>query len=245
MAERIQDILTRQKATAIETGNLKAAKGLMDLQKRIARGVTKGWFVHDGFTTTETLDNQRILSPEQLRGLESISFTFVTGIRALSLDQLSKDPSAKDLFAYITDVTELRSIVPAARQVAVNPKQPFVEGSQGLGYDDQLDVADKAIRKLRRTNLKRGTLEGIDFAPDKASVLSQMDFAYQAGFGQKLYPDYCVRSQDEYDQPGFGPSVTVVGRNDRGDRLDVFDWYRQGRNRCLGLSLVATPAGSR
>lgn len=47
MSERIQDILARQKAAAAEAGSLQAAKGLKDLQKRIARGVARGWFVVD------------------------------------------------------------------------------------------------------------------------------------------------------------------------------------------------------
>lgn len=246
MAERIQDILGRQKAAAIEAGNWKAAKGFTALQRRIARGVARGWFTQDAAIPVETPDNQRKLSPEQLQGLKSIGFTFVRDVQALSLDQLSRDSSVKHLFGYVTDIAELRNIVPVARQVAVNPKQVYVEGSENLGYDDQLEVRDRVVRKLLKTPLKRGTLEGVDFAPDKASVLVQLDFAYQVAFnGQKLFPNYFVRSQDEYDHPGFGPDVAGVGRGVRGGRLGVSGWYRRGRCPSLGLSLVATPAGIR
>ena len=185
-------------------------------------------------------------SPEQYQGLESIGFTFAIDIQALSLGQLSQDPISSRLFDYITDIEQLRNIAPTARQVAVNPKQPYVEGSQDLGYDDQREMADRVVRNLRGTCLKKGTLEGVDFTPDKASVLSQLDFAHQARFnGQKLYPDYFIRSEDEYDHPRFGPSVTLVGRSHPSDPLIVRGWFRSNHFPGLGLSLVATPSGSR
>lgn len=246
MAERIYDILARQKATAIETGNCKAAKGLTDLQRRIARGVTRGWFIQDVAVSVETPDNIRRLSPEQLQGLESIGFTFTMDVQALSLDQLSKDSSVRHLFDSVTHIAELRNIVPVARQVAVNPGQPYVKGSENLGYDDQLEVRDRVVKDLLKAPLKRGTLEGIGFAPDRASVLSQLDFAYQVRLnGRKLYPNYFVRSQDEYDHPEFGPFVMDVGRFVQADQLYVDRWYRLDCRPDRRLSLVATPAGSR
>lgn len=249
MAERIQDIVGRletDRKVALAAHNFRAARSLRDIQIRMTRANLRGWLAQDMDVSVETPDNRRIFSPEQLQGLESIGFTFVTDVKALSLDQLSKDPSVKHFFAYITDIAELRSIVPVARQIAVNPKQPYVEGSQDLGYDDQLEVADKVVRKLKSTRLKGGALEGVDFAPDRASVLSQLDFAYQARFDRrKLYPDYFVRSQDEYGRPGLDPSVAIVGRGGQGHRLSVSDWHRLAHDPRLGLSLVATPSGTR
>lgn len=248
MPERIQYIIGRLEAdrgAALAVRNFRAARSLREIQIRMARANSRGWFAQDTDISVETPDNRRF-SPEQLQGLESIGFTFAMDVQASSLDQLSKDPSVKHLFSYVTDIVELRNIVPVARQVVVNPKQPYVEGSQNLGYDDQLEVADRVVKKLKSTRLKRGTLEGIDFAPDKASVLSQLDFAYQARFnGKELYPNYFVRSQDEYDHPWFGPHVTSVGRGGQGDRVRVNGWGRQGCYPGLGLSLVATPAGTR
>lgn len=249
MPERIQNIVGRletDRKAALEERNFRAARSLREIQIRMARANSRGWFAQDTATLAETSDNQRRLSPEQLLGLESIGFTFVMDVRALSLDQLSQDPSVEHLFGYVTYIAELRNIVPVARQVAVNPKQPYVKGSESLGYDDQLEKRDEEVRKFRRTHLKRGTLEDIDFGPDRASVLSQLDFASQNRFsGQKLFPDYFVRSQDEYDHPRFGPRVARVGRCVRGNRLDVLVWHRRDCHPDLGLSLVATPAGIR
>lgn len=244
MAERIQNIIAAHKALAVKSGDLKAGGAFKHLQLHVDRVFRR--FAQDIDVPAETLDTNRRFSPEQLQGLETVGFTFATDVQALSLDQLWEDSSTRQLFAYITDIPELRNIVPVARQVAVNPKQPYVEGSQGLRYDGQLEAADQVVRKLKNTHLQRGTLEGVDFAPDRASVLSQLDFEYQARFsGQKLYPNYFVRSQDEYDHPGFGPCVTFVGRSGRGNQLDVHDWTRVDHAPHLRLSLVATPAGTR
>lgn len=202
--------------------------------------------IQDVDMSAETPDHYRRFSPEQRQGLEAVGFTFAVNVQALSLDQLSQDPSARDLFAYITGIVELRSITPVARQVAVNPRSPYVLGSQGLSYDDQLELVEIEARKLRSTCLKVGTLEGVDFGPERASVLSQLDFEHQRRFkGTKLFPDYFVRSNDEYDHPRFGPLVPGVGRHRPGDPLAVLVWERGHRPPFLGLSFVATPAGNR
>ncbi len=67
MAERIQDILARQKAVQVDAGNSGAAKILRDLQQRVARAAARGAFLQEEVVSValqETSESERLVTAE-------------------------------------------------------------------------------------------------------------------------------------------------------------------------------------
>ncbi len=247
MAERIQEILARQMQMAKEAEptqeSRRRLRGLKDLVERVARSEARGWL-----TQTEQLIEVRRFHPDQLAGLKEIKWTFNMEALPVSVGQLLEDESIAPLFGFVNSSQQMRDVVPVARDVAVNPSELFILGSENLSFDDQCQINEGYVTGLRKRNLKTGTLDGIDFGLDHASVYAQFDFEHQKRFrGKKLFPaGKFARTIDEtLVDPTFGPGLADVGRRFGGSRLDVDDWgARRGYPRVRGVS-VATPAGNR
>lgn len=250
MAERIQSILAAEIQSAKEAQNRKRLAGLKDLARRVARAEARGWFTGEqgiSLPTPEQLVEARRFQPEQQAGLEKVGWNFLIEVKPRSIGQLLEDEIVKRKFDYVHPSEQMRNIIPAARQIAVNPSELFIPGSENLSADDQDQKIEDEVRKLRKKNLKKGTLEGIDFARDHASVYAQFDFVYQQSFGgRKLIVDAFARTIDEtYYDARVGSSLAGVGRFFGDGLLYVDVWYAcYGDPGVLGLP-VATPAGDR
>lgn len=205
-------------------------RGVRDLAKRIARAEAKGWFIQaDGLAlpAPEQLVEARKFHPDQLTGLKEVGITFSMEAQSVSVGQLWEDEATKPLFGHVTSSQQMRDIVPVARDVAVNSQQIFVPGGENLSFDDQRQHNEDYVRGLRKRNLKNGgTLDGVEFGMDHASVLAQLDFEHQKRFnGKKLVVGGFGRTIDETSvDPEFGPHLAGVGRDFRGHRLYVPAW---------------------
>ena len=175
----------------------------------------------------------RRFSPEQRQGLEAVGFTFCMKVQPLSIGQLYEDRELRSCFGYVHGLLQIRSVVPIAREVVVNPKQLALPEAQ---------TTEEFVRQLRERSLTGGTLEGVDFGMDCASVYAQLEFGYQRTFGRKLFSDFFASTIDEIDS-GTGSSflLALVGRRDIGDRLVIPGRHRDDSAPHIRIVLVATP----
>lgn len=189
----------------------------------------------------------RSFYPEQLQGLKEVRFTFFMEALPLSIEELYSDSATKPFFGHVNPTEQMRGIVPVGREVAVNPEELFVPGSENLSFEDQIVEAEKYVNVLRR-KLKKGTLDGVNFGVDHASVHAQLDFEYQKRRDRKLIiGERFTRTIDvtTADYGFAGPALALVGRWFTYDSLNIFDFYAHLGRPNIGLILVATPAGSR
>ncbi len=253
MAERfqaIQEALGRQIEQARRVGDSgDRLEGLVGLARQFQAAEDLGWFTLD----TEQLVEVRSFQPDQLKGLKEVGWNFSMESLPVSVGQLYSDEATKPLFGYVSESQQMRAVVPVAREVVINPnlnsdsrQAVFLPGSGNLSFDDQQEKLDSYVRQLRKKNLKKGTLDGVDFAMDHASVYAQFDFKSQRDFGRKLIVGGWARTIDEtYVDPEFGPLLADVGRGLTDDRLLVGDWHARLGVPFVGVLPVASPAGPR
>lgn len=240
-AEQIQRILTEQmrliRAAGNTTENRLRLRGVKDLAKRLARAEAREWFIREA----------RKFHPDQLAGLKEVGITFSMEAQSVSVSQLWEDEATRPLFGQVTSSQQMRDVVPIARDVAVDPKQIFVPGGANLSFDDQRQRNEDYVHQLRKQNLRTGTLDGVEFGMDHASILVQLDFGHQRRFhGKTLIVWGFGRTIDEtYVDPKFGPGLADVGRSFRDYPLKVGDWDARRGFPGVGLVSVATPAGNR
>lgn len=140
------------------------------------------------FTNLEnSLERQRRLancsetkfSPDQLKGLEEVGYTFIANIQPFSVSDLAHDPETAK---FLTSLhwPNLGYEVPRSGQIALNRDQLVVPGTQGISYVHQLNMAEAYALGLKNKHLFSGTLEGVEFRVPLASELIQADLAYRA-----------------------------------------------------------------
>lgn len=180
-------------------------------------------------------------NPEAQAGLKEVGHKFVWAIEAKPLAQLIDEGVIPG--NYVNSSANLRSVVPVAREVAINTDQVVLPKSNNLSLDDQLGEVEKYVQGLRRKNLKRGSLDTVNFNLTNASVHVQLDRAYEAQTGKPLYAPRSgeyglwVRTIDIAD-PGY---VAYVGRDADDPGLSVDDWFAGDGDGLIWASPVAEP----
>lgn len=193
----------------------------------------------------ESLVVARSFHPDQLVGLAEIEFTFSMDVLPVSVGQLWEDKATKPPFGFVNPSQKMRDVVPVARAAAVNYRRFFISGGESLSFVDQQQKLEDYIRIISK-KVNEGTLDGVSFEIDHASVYVQLDFESQRRpNGKKLIVGGFARTIDEtFVDPTLGPRLAAVGRLFRGNRLYVNDWPRNGGPN-VGVGPVASPAGSR
>lgn len=150
---------------------------------------------------------------EAKAGLKEIGHKFIWAIQAKSLYQLIDDGVISG--ECVIPASNLKAFVPVAREVAVNPNRLLLPGTCNLSLDDMLEETEKYARRLRKINLKHGSLDTVDFKLTNAVVYFQLDRAYHQKNRQPLYiplfdrEALVIRAIDEINQPGY---TAFVGR---------------------------------
>ncbi|TSC88092.1 MAG: hypothetical protein G01um10147_323 [Microgenomates group bacterium Gr01-1014_7] len=252
--EQFQGALGEELRVKIGDKDTRGAKAIRGLMGHIARLHERGLLNLDrnSLPAPEQLVEVRRLHPDQRKGLVEAGFNFSMDALAVSVGELYADNTLRPLFGYVNDSEQMRAVVPVAREVAVNPdlnpdrrQAVFLPGSFNLSFDDQQGELDKFVQKLRKSNLKTGTLEGVDFAMDHASVLVQLDFESQRR-GRKLIFGGWGRSIDETSvDPEFGPHLADVGRYFTDLQLHVPVLKARDGHPSVGIVPVASAAGNR
>lgn len=250
LIQNTQEMLAGQIKAASEARDKKRLARFEDLARRFARADTEGWFTEgEGLLVPapEQLVEVRRLQPDQLAGLKEVGVSFSMGALPISIGQLWGDETTKPLFGYVNPSQAMRDVVPVAREVAVSPKQIFILGGENLSFDNQRQKNEDYVRQLRKKNLKTGTLDGVDFGMDHASIFAQLDFEHQRRFnGRKLIVGGFARTIDETGVDlEVGPDLAVVGRSFNDSGLDVVGWGARYGDPRVWLVSVATPAGNR
>lgn len=132
----------------------------------------------------------------------------------------------------------MRANVPPQIEVAINPNNFRIEGSNNLSTGDQFEKIKKqeTILKYKLPENVRGIISMI--MPEHASILAQLDFEHQKRTEKVLFTDWFGRTDDQ-TVPGY---VAHVGRYDPTYRLGVNDWHRGGRHvYVFAVSVVVLP----
>lgn len=129
--------------------------------------------------------------------------------------------------------------IPQEVELAINPSQLFLPDSNGDSQGTQMKMIKAHGVELRKRN---PYLEGVRFEMPHASVVAQLDRAYQeANNGEKLLKDCMVRTLDN-NYSGILPMYVNVGRESSGDRLQFNNKsVLPGFKSIFGLQVVAMP----
>lgn len=143
--------------------------------------------------------------------LAKIGLTFVVAIEPVSIGDLLEDSATKGRFGFVGSFRTMREVVPSQMEVAIDPRNVKIAESNNLSIDVQLRRIEVWRAALKR-KLPQKVGDVIKVRMPSASVLAQLDFAYQRRTGKPLLPDYFARAKD----PVFD-SVVDVGREDSQD----------------------------
>lgn len=195
----------------------------------------------------------RKFNPEQLQGLKEIGWFFYMEVKPLSLEQLCNIEENKPFVGFVTPLKQMREKVPTARDIAVDVHYLFVPDSEYMPSDILDSRIERYVSRLKNRNLKTGTLQGIDFGKDYASVYVQLDIMLQKTYPLDRYVDLIrilgfTRTIDEKDFDEQGNSyLTRVGRvpGFPSEKLSIYGWDTKRVNPSIGVIIVATPEGDR
>jgi len=146
-------------------------------------------------------------------------YTFVVDIKPLSIGQL---------FVFVSFPKYIRNIVSPQMEVAINPNNLRIEGSNSESTDAQIEMIAKEEARLKG-KLPQEARGVISMCMQRAPVLVQLERAYKEDTGKVLFTDWSGRT-DTQTVPGY---VATVGRNYPSYRFDVADCSRDTGNKFI------------
>lgn len=165
-------------------------------------------------------------------------FTFFADIKPVSIGQLAIDKGPTPFFDYINPSEKMRCNVPPQIEVAIDPNNFGIEGSNYKSRDDQIKKIQEKETALK-SKLPKEVRDLISMRmPKQASILAQLDFEHQKQTGKILFTSWFGRTDDQ-TAPGL---VAHVGRDDPTERLLVCGWPRVfGYRYAFAVSVVVLP----
>lgn len=157
-------------------------------------------------------------------------FIFVVAIKSVSIGQLATNRRTGLLFDYIDPSEEMRSNIPPQMEVAIDPNNFRIEGSDRFPTVAQFGEIEEQEAFLKK-KLPKNVRNLISMFNPNASILAQLDFEHKKRTGRVLFTDWFGCTNDRSSDPG---NATVVGRKDPTGGLRVGDWRRVG-----GIDLVS------
>ena len=174
---------------------------------------------------------------ETREALAKKGYTFVVAIKSLSIGQLVSDPIENYRFGDVSPSENMRDIVPQQMEVAINPGDLRIKGSNFKSTDAQIGMIKDEEAGLKN-ELSQEVRDLISMRMQSASVLAQLDHEYQKETGRVLFTNWFGRTDDQ-TVPGL---VAYVGRNDPAIRLLVHAWPRDlGPGHLFAVSTVVLP----
>jgi len=164
-------------------------------------------------------------------------YTFVVGIKSVSIGQLAADEATSRRFDYFNASEDVCAIVPPQMEVAINPNKLRIKKSNSKSTDTQIKKIQKEETTLKG-KLPQEVRNFISMRMQNASVLMQADFKYQEETGEVLFTNWFGRTDDE-----ASPDLVInVGRADPTSRLSVGAWVRgDGYGPLFAVSVVVLP----
>lgn len=162
-------------------------------------------------------------------------FIFVA-IEPVSTYSLAIDKAS--LFGYLNLSTEVIRHIPPQIEVAIDPKNFKIKGSNNLLTDDVFQKIQERETALRRKLPKnvRDLISLLRVIP--SSILIQLDLEHQGQTRKVLFTDWFGRGVDDRTVPD---RIVRVGRSDPTRKLDVDAWGRDGDNNVFAVSAVVLP----
>jgi hypothetical protein len=181
-------------------------------------------------------------SSEARAAIEAEGSRIIYPVEPLSLQQLMDNPDFEGKLGPIHDSSKLKAIVSPRTQIAFNPHELAIPGSERTyhkGPKDYQKMLEEHSRDLQ-TRYGREDLAVFMF-PGMASALVQLDLCYQLNTGEVLIADFknnpfYLKTADETTSP----LVACVGRGQRGYRIGVSDWFSEV-NRYYWLPSLLVP----
>ena len=141
------------------------------------------------------------------KALEKESYTFVVAIKSVSIDQLITDGATSQRFEHVYPSENIRGTVSPQMEVAINPKQLRIKGSNSKPTGTQIQMIKDEEARLKG-KLPQEVRDFISMCMQGASVLAQLDGEYKKGTGKVLFTDWFGRTNDQ----AFPDVVASVGR---------------------------------
>lgn len=171
-----------------------------------------------------------------VESLEKVGITFKAPIREASMNELMKQDT-KNRLGYVNDSKSMRATVPPAMEVAINPNQVRIEGSNNLPTDDQKDMIAQYEVKIKQ-QLPEDIRNLISIIMADPSTDSQLEDAYMDETGNLLFPNFFARTDVE-TVSGY---VARVGRDGPADPRNVVGWRRvHGAAYVFAVPVVVLP----
>lgn len=181
----------------------------------------------------------RELYAQAREALAREGFTFLVTIRPVSIGQLAGDRATRDFFGYINSSKEMKSNIPPQIEVAIDPNNFKIEGTNNSPTDDQIRKI-KEKEALLRGKLPENIRNNITMLnPEHASILAQLDTQHQVRTRMGvLFTNWFGRTDDQK----FSGFVACVGREGPARRLRVESWYRtRGYHNVFAVSIAVLP----
>lgn len=167
-------------------------------------------------------------------------FTFITAIQPVSIGQLLKDKTTKNLFGYIDPSKVMRSNVPPRIEVAIDPYNLRIKESNNkpTRIQNAMIGEQEAALKSKLPESVRGVISMA--MPQHASVLVQLDLEYQRRTGVRALFTNWFGSAD--DQGAYSGCVSIVGRDNPIRNLRVESRFStSGYDNTFAVAVVMLP----
>ncbi len=241
MAERIQDILAGQKAAAVEAGNLRAAKGLRNLQLQVARLQARGFFTQEPVDVVEKVTPAKPEKPlivvqfseEARTGLENEGYRVYT-LTGQSIKDLRE--ARKPFWSTWHEGYDFEALPSRLSEVAFNPEKLFLPNSNRKTLSEQEALIAKFSEGLSKG---KNRIPGVEAVMGEAPDYVELAFTHLQETGDRLFGEKYGYNYARTKTPTGGSYVGRVGRFDAGYGLDVHNGDRgRGRDSVFAAPLV-------
>ena len=174
-------------------------------------------------------------SPEQRKGLERKGY-LVYGLTGQTIATLRD--TGHPFWSTWHQGEAIEQVRSMLTEVAVNPKNLFLQDSNRKTLDEQLAMVEKFGRKIA------GEVKGITAILGSAPDYTELAFAHQDKRGQRLFGKDFNYDYTRTTTPTGGSVVAVVGFFAAGGGLSVVRWHRAARNGGLWAAPLVVPAAA-
>ena len=174
-------------------------------------------------------------SPEQRKGLERKGY-LVYGLTGQTIATLRD--TGHPFWSTWHQGEAIEQVRSMLTEVAVNPKNLFLQDSNRKTLDEQLAMVEKFGRKIA------GEVKGITAILGSAPDYTELAFAHQDQRGQRLFGEDFNYDYTRTTTPTGGSDVAIVGFFSADFGLRVAFWHRVGRVGDFWAAPLVVPAAA-
>ena len=133
------------------------------------------------------------------------------------------------------DYPDFEALPSRGSEVAINPRELFIPGSNRKSLQEQERMVQKFSRELSKK------IKGVEAIIGEAPDYVELAFAYLDATGERLFGEKYDYNYARTKTPTAGSSVANVGNFDAGNGLGVYYWDRDSGRGDVFASPLAVP----